>query len=150
MIVPIIHENDADGGGVPIFRNAPAAEIERLRAAVVGADLALWEDVLGPIIDTAGIERTGQDGPKRVFQFVDEIRGEIERLRTENERLRSLIGEWAYSADERAIHLRSGDLSESIDKRHYDACEALVKAVGFPRLARQEFETDDLRRDLPA
>ncbi|CAB4883958.1 unannotated protein [freshwater metagenome] len=75
---------------------------------------------------------------------------EIERLRTENERLRSLIGEWAYSADERAIHLRSGDLSESIDKRHYDACEALVKAVGFPRLARQEFETDDLRRDLPA
>ena len=100
MIVPIIHENDADGGGVPIFRNAPADEIERLQA--------------------------------------------------ENERLRSLIGEWAYSADERAIHLRSGDLSESIDKRHYDACEALVKAVGFPRLARQEFETDDLRRDLPA
>lgn len=79
-----------------------------------------------------------------------EAADEIERLRTENERLRSLIGEWAYSADERAIHLRSGDLSESIDKRHYDACEALVKAVGFPRLARQEFETDDLRRDLPA
>lgn len=100
MIVPIIHENDADRGGVPKYRNAPADEIERLR--------------------------------------------------TENERLRSLIGEWAYSADERAIHLRSGDLSESIDKRHYDACEALVKAVGFPRLARQEFETDDLRRDLPA
>lgn len=82
--------------------------------------------------------------------LIQKAADEIERLRTENERLRSLIGEWAYSADERAIHLRSGDLSESIDKRHYDACEALVKAVGFPRLARQEFETADLRRDLPA
>lgn len=84
------------------------------------------------------------------FLGLDEAADEIERLRTENERLRSLIGEWAYSGDERAIHLRSGDLSESIDKRHYDACEALVKAVGFPRLAQLEFETDDLRRDLPA
>lgn len=72
-----------------------AFEIKRLRAAVVGADLALWEDVLGPIIDTAGIERTGQDGPKRVFQSVDEIRGEIERLQAENARLRSLITAWA-------------------------------------------------------
>lgn len=84
------------------------------------------------------------------FLGLDEAADEIERLHTENVRLRSLIGEWAYSADERAIHLRSGDLTKSIDKRHYDACEALVKAVGFPRLAPQESETVDPRRDLPA
>ena len=96
------------------------------------------------------LEREAADEIETLRELADALDERCTKLRAENERLRSLIGEWAYSADERAIHLRSGDLSESIDKRHYDACEALVKAVGFPRLARQEFETDDLRRDLPA
>ena len=48
----------------------------------------------------------------------------------EIERLRSLITEWADAGEKRANHLRSDNLTESIDKRHYDACESLRKAVG--------------------
>lgn len=113
-----------------------------------------------PIDDGNGNSRTGVPKYRNTraddiveqlrFLGLDEAADEIERLRAESKRLWSLISEWAYWSDERAIHLRSGELTEEIDKRHYDSCEALVKAVGFPRLAPQEFETDDLRRDLPA
>lgn len=49
---------------------------------------------------------------------------EMDRLRTEIQRLRTLIVEWADSAEERAANIRSG-LSDS-GKRHYDACELLA------------------------
>lgn len=59
----------------------------------------------------------------------------------EIERLRSLIIVWAEAEDE-------ADMIRGIDL--YTAYEALRQAVGFSRSARQESETDDLRRDLPA
>lgn len=90
---------------------------------------------MGEILDafTKAFDTDRPDIIDRLHHAQPLARGPYRRLINDSiieiERLRALITEWADAGERRANHLRSDNLTESIDKRHYDACEALRKAI---------------------